>query len=286
MAPRASWIGHLKLSRINIPVRLYRAVSSSQSQITLRMLHQGCRERLHSRYVCPKHGVVERDEGVKGYEYGKDTYVVIDDDLLKGIKLETTKTIEVLHFVDASELDPLYLDTPYYLAPDGPIPEEAFRLLREGLRRSQKVAIGRVILGGREYGVAISPRDKGLLLFTLRYAKEVHTPAPYFESLEDKAVDRKPLALATQLIEGMEAPFAPVEFRDRYEEALTEAITAKIQGIAPKVIPKVEVEEVGGLMEALQRSVAEVLAGERVRKRPPATSIKPTRQARKKAHSG
>ncbi|ADE15569.1 Ku protein [Nitrosococcus halophilus Nc 4] len=257
MASRATWTGHLKLSLISIPVRLYCAVSS-QSRIRLHLLHQDCGQRIHYRSACPKHGIVNREEVVKGYEYEQDKYVIIDEQLLEDIKLETTKVIEVVQFINASELDPIFLNIPYYLVPEGPVAEEGISVLRQGMRYSKKIAIGQVVMGGHEHTVAIAPRDKGLLLSTLHYAEEIHPAETYFQGVEDKPVDREQLVLAVQLMENRTIPFDPTQFWDRYNESLRDVIEAKIKGTQPETVQRSELSETENFMEALKESAAEV----------------------------
>src|SRR5688572_3704221 len=132
MPPRATWTGYLRLSLVAIPIRLYNVVSST-SKVSLNQLHKDCHHRVRQQLVCPEHGTLEREAIVKGYEYEKDKYVVVDEADLEKVKLETTKTIELMQFVEDSELDPLYFNTAYYVAPEGPVAEEAFRILREAM---------------------------------------------------------------------------------------------------------------------------------------------------------
>ncbi len=285
MAPRATWTGHLKLSLISIPVRLYHAVTS-MSHVRLHLLHRGCNQRIHYQSVCSKHGAVQAEQVVKGYEYEKGKYAVVDEPLLDSIKLETTKMIEIVQFIDASEFDPIYLNTPYYLAPDGPLAEEAFRVVREAMRRTGRLAVGRVVMAGREHVVVIGLRDKGLQLTTLRYDKEVHAAEPYFADIEDKPVNREQLALAERLIESKSARFDPARFRDRYDEALTQVIKAKIEGAEPVLVQEAEMGKVVDFMEALRRSVTETAKAKAVRKRPAAASVKRVARGRKRKQSG
>ncbi|MBE0596689.1 MAG: Ku protein [Desulfuromonadales bacterium] len=256
MAVRPSWSGNLKLSLITIPVRLYRAVSST-AKTSLNMLHEGCNQRIRYQYTCPVHGEVEKGNIVKGYQYEKGKFVVLEEETLDKVKVETSKILEIVQFVGNQELDPVYLETPYYLSPDGPVAEEAFRVLREAMRESGKTAIGRVTMAGREHLVAIAPEDKGLLLTTLHYNPEVRSAAPYFAEIKDAAVNPEELQLARQLIETRSRPFRPEEFTDRYEEALQQTIRSRIEGREPEVVEVPEVGRVVDFMEALKRSVAQ-----------------------------
>lgn len=255
MPPRTSWTGSLKLSLIQIPVRLYNAVVGT-SRIRLNMLHRGCNQRIHYLYDCPVHGTIDKDEITKGYQYQKDRYVVLDKETLDQVKLETTKILEIVQFIDQSQFDPIYLDAPYYLAPDGPVAEEAFRVLRTAMADMGRIALGRLTLSGREHMVAISPREKGLLLFTLHYAQEVREENPYFEGIRAQEAPVEEFDLARQLIESRTRPFKPEEFRDRYDEALLEVVQAKVAGREPEVVSVEEPGKVVDFMEALKRSLA------------------------------
>lgn len=267
MPPRASWTGHLRCSLVALPVRLYNATTSS-NKIAFNQLHSKTHRRLKQQLVEPELGPVDRMDIIKGYEYEKEKYVIIDDADLEKVKLETTRIIELLQFIDGEELDPLYLDNPYYVAPDGPVAEEAFRIMREAMRNKNRVGIGRVVMSGREHIVAMRVQDRGFVLTTLRYASEVRGSATYFEDIRNGDVNKAQLQLAEQLIDGMSAPFDPSQFNDRYQDALMEIIKAKIEGAEPVVAQEVEVGKVINLMEALKKSIAAAP------KKPPAKSLK------------
>ncbi|PYV42924.1 MAG: Ku protein [Acidobacteria bacterium] len=277
MAPRASWTGFLRLSLVTIPVRLYNAISST-SKVSLNQLHKNCHLRLRQQMVCPAHGKVEKEEIVKGYEFEKDRYIVIDDADLEKIRLETTKTVELIQFVDAKELDAIYLNTPYYVAPDGPVAEEGFRIVREAMRQANKVAIGRVVISAKEQVVALQVKEKGLVLNTLHYVEEIRNSAAYFEDIKNGNVDKNQLALAEQLVNSYTGPFDPTKFTDRYQTALLEIIKAKIEGSEPVVTQRAEVGKVINLMDALKQSLAQNVA----KKKPPAGSVKTVAQKQKK----
>jgi len=275
---RSTWKGYMKISLVTIPVKLFTAVSTS-NKVRLNMLHNACHQRLKQQYVCPDHGKVERADMVKGYEFEKDKYIVIGPEDLQTITLETDKTIELLHFVDAQDVNPMYYNSPYYMAPDGAVAEEAFRVLRTALKRKAKIAIGRVVMSGREQTVTISPMDKGMRLTTLHYAKDVREPGAYFEDIKDGDPADEQIALFEQLIDGKSTEFTADEFRDRYEEALVEVIKAKMEGKAV-VAPKAEVEKVVDFMEALRRSV-DAEAGDAPPKKPIAASRVPAKKKKR-----
>jgi DNA end-binding protein Ku len=277
MAPRASWTGYLRLSLVTIPVRLYNAISST-SKVSLNQLHKDCNQRLRQQMVCPEHGRVDKENIARGYEFEKDRYVVVEEADLDRIKLETTKTIDIMQFVDAKELDPLYFDTPYYVAPDGPVAEEGFRILREAMRQANKVAIGQVVISNKEHIVAIKPQDKGLVLNTLHYAEEVRNSASYFEEIKTADVEKAQLALAEQLVNSLAGSFDPTNFKDRYQESLLEVIKSKITGSEPAVAQKADMGKVINLMDALKQSLAQTMS----QKKPPAESVKTVSQKPKK----
>ncbi|PYV91693.1 MAG: Ku protein [Acidobacteria bacterium] len=277
MAPRASWTGFLRLSLVTIPVRLYNVISST-SKVSLNQLHKNCHLRLRQQMVCPEHGKVEKEDIAKGYEFEKDRYIVIDDADLEKIKLETTKTVELIQFVDSNELDSIYLNTPYYVAPDGPVAEEGFRILREAMHQANKVAIGRVVISSKEQVVALNVQDKGLVLNTLHYAEEIRSSASYFEDIKNGNIDKNQLALAQQLVNSFTVPFDAAKFSDRYQNSLLEIIKAKIEGSEPIVAQRAEVGKVINLMDALKQSLAQSVA----KKKPPAESLKTVAQKQKK----
>jgi DNA end-binding protein Ku len=275
MALRASWSGYLKLSLVTIPVRMYNAISST-SRVSLSQLHKNCQHRVRQQLVCPEHGKLEREDIVKGYEYEKDKYVVIDESDLQKIKLETNKTIDLIQFVKADEVDPMFFDKTYYMTPDGPMAEDAFRVVREAMRKANKMAIGRVVMLGKEHLIALRVQDKGFTLSTLHYASEIRQAAPYFEEIRNGEVNKDQLALATQLVENNTAAFNPGQFTDRYEEALLEVIKAKIAGSEPVVVQQVEAGKIIDLMSALKQSLAQTKPQKAVKKpvigTPPATA--------------
>ncbi len=284
MAPRASWKGQLRLSLITIPIRMYNEVSST-SRVSLNQLHKDCHQRLKQKMACPTHGDVERADIVKGYEYEKDTYVVIDEADLEEVKLETTKTIELVQFIEQDELDPIYLDAPYYMAPEGPVAEQAFQVIREAMRKTKKIAIGRVVLANREHAVALQVLDKGMMLTTLRNQSEVRAAAPYFEEIKETPIAKDQLQLAEQLISSITEPLDMSKYSDRYQDALLDLIKTKIAGSEPIKVQEVEVGKVINFMEALKQSIASSPA-KASKKKPPAASIKKPAATAKKKKAG
>ena len=267
MPPRASWTGHLRLSLVSLPVRLYNATTTS-GRVSLNQLHKDCNRRLRQQMVCPEHGEVDRADIVKGYEFEKDRYVVVEETDLAKVRLETNKVIELVQFVNADELDRMYLDAPYYVAPDGAVAEEAFHVIREAMRMAKKVGIARVVMANRERVCSLEAGDKGFVLTTMRYAAEVRGPAAYFDELKIGTIGKDQLKVAQQLIEGISEPFDPSQFNDRYEDGMLAMIKAKIEGTEPVVSQEPEVGQIINLMEALKQSVATI------KKKPAAPSIK------------
>ena len=288
MPPRANWKGHLKLSLVAIPVRVYNATTST-GRITLNQLHKGCNSRLKQQMICPIHGNVERSEITKGYEYEKDRYVIIEPEEIERIQVATTKAIEITRFVDPDELEPIYLSASYYVAPDGPIAEEAFRVVREAISKSGKVGIGHYVIAGREHLVALEVKDRGLLMTTLRAASEVRKPHTYFEEIQDGQIDKSKLKLASDLIKSMTGPLDTGEIRDRYQEALLGVVKAKIEGTEPAIVESVDVESGFNFMDALKASIdkapGKVATGKKkvAAKKPPARSVGAKTTRRKKA---
>jgi DNA end-binding protein Ku len=182
MAARAYWRGQIRLALVSIPVEVFTATKSGAT-IAFNQIHEPTGKRIKYEKVVPGIGPVDPDEIVKGYQYEKDSYVLIDDDELEGVKLESKKTLELTQFVDHNEIDVLYYEKPYYVVPADDLAEEAFIVLREALRRTKKVALGQLALRGREYVVSMKPCGRGIILETLRYADEVHKAQGYFRDI-------------------------------------------------------------------------------------------------------
>lgn len=266
MALRASWKGHLRLSLVSCPVRLYNATTAGK-RVSFNLLHRETNNRVRMVPHDPERGAVDRSELVRGYEYERDRYVVVGDEDLAKVKLESSEIIDIESFVDADDADPIYFESPYYLAPDGAVAEETFRVIREAMRRKNKIALSRIVLSSREHLIAMSPRDKGIMVTTLRTADEVRADEPYFADIRDEAPEPELVELAEQLIEKKSAPFDPASFHDRYQDALLELVKAKIKGEEPVIAKAPERGKVINLMDALKRSV-----GEAEERKPPATS--------------
>jgi DNA end-binding protein Ku len=256
MAPRPIWTGYLRLSLVYCPIRLYPATSRSQ-RISFHLLNP----RTHSRVEMHPHDTesgeeLERGELVRGYEFSKGRYVILTDDDLKVIDMQLSRTIDLARFVDSGEVDVVYLDTPYYVAPEGKIGDETFKVLREAMDRSGKAGIGRVVLTNRDHPLVLRPHGKGMVMITLRPAAEVRADAEYFKDISDSKPEEEMVDLALRIIDQKSGHFDPRELAgDRYQEALRQLVEQKVKG-GTAVIPKAaEPTKVVNLMEALRRSL-------------------------------
>jgi len=256
MAPRASWKGYLKLSLVSCPVRLYPAVSASE-RIAFNQLHKQTHNRINMKPVDPELGLVERSDLVRGYEYEDKQYVIIDDADLDAVRIESSHTLNIEAFVDEDEVDVIYQDAPYYLAPDGAMAEETFVVLREAMRKSGKLAIARLVLSSRERVVTIGARDNGMFVCTLRNPSEVRSTAEYFKDIPDTKPDPEMLELANKLIEQKVTKFDPKNYEDRYEAALMQMIREKLKGHKPIHAAAPERGNVINLMDALKASLGQ-----------------------------
>jgi DNA end-binding protein Ku len=256
MAARASWKGYLKLSLVSCAVQLYPA-STAKERVSFHMLNRETGHRLKRLLVDSETGEpVESEDQIKGYEIGKRQYIQIEDEEIESVAIESTHTIDIESFVPREEIDETYLDSPYYLAPDGKVAEEAFAVIRDAMRAKNVVGLGRVVLYRRERIVMLEPRDKGLVAITLRYPYEVRADDEVFGHIPDVKIDADTLDLATHIIERKLTHFDPARFEDRYQNALLDIIKAKA---ANKPAPKLEAPKpsnVVNLMDALRKSIA------------------------------
>ncbi len=261
MPARAYWQGQIRLALVSIPVEIYSATRSGAT-VSFRQIHEPSGKRIHYEKVVDGIGPVDPDEIMKGFEVSKGEYVLLDDEEIEGVKLESKRTLELTQFVDISEIDAIYYDRPYYVVPADDLADEAFVVLREALRRAKKVGLGQLALRGREYVVALKPCGRGMVLETLRYADEVNKAAGYFRDIPDTKPDADLLDLATTLIEKKTGPFDASEFHDRYVDALRDLIARKRKAKNGKVALDVEEERapargtnVIDLMAALKKSL-------------------------------
>lgn len=229
MAARAYWKGQIRLALVSIPVEIFTATKSGAA-IAFNQIHEPTGKRIKYEKVVPGVGPVDAEDIVKGYQYEKGHYVLLNDEELEAVKLESKKTLELTQFVDHDEIDVLYYEKPYYVVPADDLAEEAFVVLREALRRTKKVGLGQLALRGREYMVSLKPCGRGIVLETLRYADEVNKAQAYFRDIGETEPDEELLDLAETLIDKKTAPFDPSKFHDRYIEALQELIERKREG--------------------------------------------------------
>ena len=276
---RPAWQGHLRLSLVSCPVALYGATTRT-SDISFHMLNPETNNRIRMIPTDPDTGPVERKDLVKGYEIEKNKYVIVTNEELQGVRLETTKTIDIERFVDAGEIDRLYWNDPYYLVPDGKSGTEAYVVIRDALEQAGRIAIGRVVMHTRERMVALEPRDKGIVAYTLRNADEVIDAKTVFDDIPATRSDKKMVEIAEKIIEQQEGAFDPSMFEDRYEKALRKLIQDKQKGHKPVKSEPVEDTNVVDLMEALKRSLKNKGGATVVPHRAPANSNKARKHAR------
>jgi DNA end-binding protein Ku len=256
MPSRPVWQGHLRLSLVHCPVAVHKATSEARD-VRFNLLNPGTHTRVKQAWKDAVTGDEHsRRELVRGYEAAKDEYVVVDNEELKALKLESTKVIDIERFVDGRGIDRLYWDQPYYLVPDGKTAAEPFADIRAAMAGQDKTALGRLVMANRERIVAVEPRYSGMLLTTLRSREEVRADE-LFEDIPDVKIDARMVVIAKQIIAQSEAPFEPSEFRDRYEEALRDLVASKAGGAKPAKGRPAPAEEsnVIDLMDALRRSL-------------------------------
>jgi len=254
LSARPIWQGQLRLSLVSCPVALYGATSRS-ADISFHLLNPKTNNRIRMIPTDPDTGPVERADLVKGYEITKNHYVVLSADELDAVKLETTHTIEIERFVDEKEIDRLYWNDPYYLIPNEKTGVEAYTVIREALMEAGRIALGRVVMHTRERLVALEPRDKGILVYTLRMADEVVPPKEAFADIPAAKPDKRMIEIARKIIEQQEGAFEPEKFHDRYETALRDLIRRKEKGEKLVTAEPVEDDNVIDLMEALRKSL-------------------------------
>jgi DNA end-binding protein Ku len=231
--------------------------TSTAERISFNQLHKDTHNRINMKPVDPELGLVERSDLVRGYEYEDKQYIIIEDSDLEAVRIESNHTLNIEAFVDESEVDEIYQDAPYYLAPDGAMAEETFVVLREAMRKAGKVAIARLVLSSRERVVTIGARDKGMFVTTLRNPSEVRGTAEYFDNIPVGKPDAEMLDLAQKLIDQKVTHFDPRAYEDRYEQALMTMIKEKLKGHKPIIAAAPERGNVINLMDALKASLGE-----------------------------
>jgi DNA end-binding protein Ku len=256
LSARPVWQGHLRLSLVSCPVALYKATSRA-NDISFHLINRDTNNRIRMVPTDPEAGPVNRSDLVRGYEIEKNRYVILTDEELDSVKLETTHTLDIERFVDADTIDRLFWDEPYVLLPTDDVAAEAYAVIREAMADTNRIALGRVVMHTRERLMAIEPRDHGLLTYTLRMRDEVVNMAKALESIPAAKPDRQMVEIADQIIAQLEGPFDPQEFRDRYEESLRDLIDRKEHGERPvAVAPPAAPSNVIDLMAALKKSLA------------------------------
>ncbi|HEX2452529.1 MAG TPA: Ku protein [Vicinamibacterales bacterium] len=262
MAARPTWKGFLKISLVNIPVRVFPATDAAAT-ISFNQLHAECQTRIQQKRWCPKcEREVPMSEIAKGYEFEKGRYVIVTEDDISKVRPESTRVIDLVQFADATSIDPVYVERPYYLAPDGGMALEAFAVMREGMKG--KVGIGKLALYGREYLVAVQAREKGLVMYTMRHAREVRG-MDQIEELDNVPTKIKPeeIKLAKQVIGNFEGELDLREYRDEYQEELQRIIDAKIAGEEVVATEEEAPPKVVNLMDALRQSLDRVSTGKK-----------------------
>ena len=254
MAPRPNWKGFLKLSLVSCAVALYPAATTSQ-RIRFNIINRKTGNRIRNDVVDAETGEPEEPEDrVKGYEVDKGQYVLVDDEELDNVALESTHTIDVSEFVPMAEVDRIYLDESFYIVPQDDTAQEAFAVIREAMRKEDLAGLARVVIYRREHLLLVRPRGKGLMATTLRYKNEVRDEKDYFDEIESIKVPPDMLKLATHILETKKGHFEPEKFEDRYENALKDLIKAKRAGKAPPTLAEPRPSNVVNLMDALRRS--------------------------------
>jgi DNA end-binding protein Ku len=263
MAARSTWKGYLKVSLVNIPVRVFPATESAAA-LSFNQLHGECQTRIQQKRWCPScNREVPNTEIVKGYEFEKGRYVVMNEEDFAKVTVESTRVINLVQFSDETSIDPMYVDKAYYLAPDGAVAAEAFAVMREGMRG--KAGIGKVALYGREYLVAVKPQEQGLVMYTLHHAAEIRG----IDQIEDldsvpRSVKPEELKLAQQVVEMFSGELNIADYKDEYKDELRRIIDAKVSGQEVVAAPVAEQpSNVVDLMAALRKSLDAVSAGKK-----------------------
>src|SRR3977135_4093732 len=263
MVPRAYWKGYLKLSLVSCPIALFPA-TSEREKIRFHQINKDTGHRIKYQKVDADSGdEVDAENVIKGYEVGKGEYLEIEPEELEAVAIESKRTIEIDEFVPKNEIDELYLNTPYYVVPDGEVGQQAFAVIREAIREQGMVAIAKVVFTSREHIIALEARDKGLLGITLRSPYEIRKPEDYFDDIPDVKIPKDMLELATHIVKTKVGHFKPERFEDEYENALKDLIRKKQSGKPIEAPERREPAKVINLMDALRRSVA-------AEKKPPA----------------
>jgi DNA end-binding protein Ku len=256
---RAYWKGYLRLSLVTIGVEIFNAVES-KSELSFRQIHKPSGRRINYEKVVQGVGKVENSDIAKGYEVDTDTFIILEPEEIEALKLESKKTIDLVQFVDAKEVDYRFFERPYFIAPTDSLAGEGYVVIRDALARTGKVGLAQVTIAGREWLVALAPMGDGLVMEMLRYAEELRDPSDFFTEVPKTKPQKEMVDLAVQLINQKTAPFKPDAYRDRYQDALKALVQEKMRGhkiIAHEESPRPTGTNVVDLMEALKRSIGQ-----------------------------
>lgn len=279
MPARAYWTGRIRLSLVSIPVQLFSATKSG-SRISFNQIHEPSGKRIRYEKVVPGIGAIDTSEIVKGYEVDKGRYVLLSDDEIDSVKLEAKRTIDLVQFVGEHEIDPIYFEKPFFVAPeDDEDGQEAYVVLRDALKKEKKIGLGQIVVRGQGAIVAVKASGKGLMLEMLRYEDEVQKADKFFEDVPNIKPDGELISLAAELIDKKTKKFDPKAFKDTYTDALRELIEAKQEKRAPREIEEAELpSNVINLMDALKRSVGKKGGEDKPAKRGPKRAAKSARR--------
>ena len=276
MPPRANWKGYLRLSLVSCPIALYPASSLSE-KVSFNRINRKTGNRLKQQNVDSETGeVVPREDIARGYETGKGQYLIVEDEEFEAVEVESTRTIEIDEFVPRSEIDDRYIDSPYYIAPDGQVGQDAFAVIRDTIGKMNMVALGRVVLTRREHVIALEPRGRGLLGMTLRYPYEVRDEQAYFDDIPELKLPKDMIDLASHIVSNKSGHFDPSHFEDRFENALIDLLKKKQAGEKITPVRGAPPPRVVNLMDALRASV------DAEKKKAPAPSTRARRPAKKR----
>jgi DNA end-binding protein Ku len=281
---RAYWKGFLRLSLVTIGVEIYNAVES-KADISFRQIHKPSGKRVNYEKVVQGIGKIQNSDIVKGYEVDTDTYVTLDPEEIDAVKLESKKTIDLVQFVDAKDIDYRYFERPYFVTPTDELSGEGYVVIRDALRKTGKVGLAQITIAGREWLVAIAPLEDGIVMEMLRYEEELRKPVDFFDEVPGTKPDKEMVDLAVQLIGKKSAAFKPEKFEDHYQTALKALIQDKLKG--RKIVAHEQDRPKGGnivdLMEALKKSVGAPAAPTKPASKAAASKSKSTRGAKKRA---
>ncbi len=273
MAARPTWQGHLRLSLVTCPVALYSATTAA-GDIHFNLINPKTDNRIRMVTTDPDTGPVDRKDLVKGYEVEKGRYIILTEDEIASVKLESTRILDIERFVDLAEIDRLYWNDPFYLVPDGKIAAEAYSVIREAMVQSGRIALGRVVLHTRERLMALEPQDNGIVAWSLRTKGEVRDAKPFFGEIPEVKANAGMVEIASKIIEQQEGPFDPSLFTDRYEEALKGLIASKQKGQKAVAVAEPEDTNVTDLMAALRASLQRTGAAPKAAEKPRAAKSK------------